>query len=276
VRANRPHAVAPGIESRFGRAELQQRLAAVDLVATDIDECLFPGFSQAVLGQMILYRLLTRPHTLGDLRLVPQLVSGGAYVRGVRLRRRLGWSIPENTRLMRRYEQSMAGIPEAYFRAGARTIPDRSFAGARRSLALLGRRAAVGLISFGIHLIAEEYMRQLNAAAEQPYVLFAEANPIAFDPGPDGRPAFTGYRCTPRTQPRHKREALEQRMAEHGARYPLILGHGPDEIEMVALARKRGGLSIAFRPIPIADPHFDVVVRAPDWRPLARLLAELL
>lgn len=268
--------MAPGIESRFGRAELQQRLAAVDLVATDIDECLFPGFSQAVLGHLILYRILTRPYALGDLRLVPQLVSGGAYVRRVRLRRRLGWSIPDNTQLMRRYVQSMAGIPEAYFRAGARTIPDRSFAGARRSLALLGRRAAVGLISFGIHLIAEEYMQQLNAAAEQPYVLFAEANPITFDAGPDGRPAFAGYRSALRTQPRHKREVLERRLAHHGARCPLILGHGPDEIEMVALARELGGLSIAFRPIPIADPHFDVAIWAPNWRPLAGLLAELL
>ena len=266
--------LAPRIYSRYPLAEVSARLARIDLVASDIDECLFPGFSQSHLGHLIFYEVVTRPEAATDIRFVPQLLHAGAFIRKAKLLRRLGRT-PSNATLMRRYEHSMWGIPEGYFRRGARSIPGRAYAGVRETLAGLGRRAPVGLISFGIDVIADEFGRQLNEAAERPYVDFVEANPIAFEAGGDGRPAFVGYRPEPMTDPRHKREALERQLERHRASCPLVFGNGGDECEAAVLAGEREGLSIGFRPQPEDLECFDIVVRARSWRGLAALLERL-
>jgi hypothetical protein len=273
--SSHPHELLAGISSRYPGEELRARLLEIDLVASDIDECLFPGFSQSYLGHQIFYDIMTRPETITDLRFVPQLVHGGAFIRKVKLLRRVGRP-PENAVLMRRYEHSMWLVPQAYFLKGAQRIPGRSFRGVAETLALLGRRAPVGLISFGIQLIADEYMRQLNDAAARPFVVFAEANPVVFEPGSDGRPAFKGYDPAPRTEPRHKREILEQRLQLHQASRPLILGNGRDECEMAVLAAERAGLSVGFQPEPRDAQCFDVVLRTRDWLPLVGLLRQVL
>jgi len=269
------HRIARGIHSRYDRDELRRRLSAVDLVACDIDECLFPGFSQTSLGHQIFYHIVTRPTAATDIRFVPQLLHGGAYIRKVKLLRRLGRT-PSNATLMRRYEHSMWAIPREYFDNGVRTVVERSFDGVPRTLALLGRQARVGLVSFGIHLIAEEYVRQLNRMAGGPFVVFAEANPIDFQPGADGRPVFAGYNPPPRTEPRHKREALQRQLDRFGARCPLVFGNGRDEGAMSDLARERGGLSLGFCPTPRDEAAFDLVVHRRDWRPIAGLVQALL
>jgi hypothetical protein len=270
-----PHELLAGISSRYPGDELLARLLEVDLVASDIDECLFPGFSQSYLGHQIFFDIVTRPETVTDVRFVPQLVHGGAFIRKVSLLRRVGRP-PGNAALMRRYEHSMWLIPRAYFLKGAQRIPGRSFPGVAETLALLGRRVPVGLISFGIQLIADEYMRQLNDAGPRPFVVFAEANPVTFVPGSDGRLAFAGYDPSPRTEPRHKREILEQRLLAHRASRPLVIGNGRDECEMAALAARRGGLSFGFQPEPQDARCFDVVIRTRDWVPLADLLHQML
>lgn len=267
--------LAPGIESRLDRVELARRLRRVDLAAVDIDECLFPGFSQTHLGYLIFYYILTRPRSPADLKFVPQLLRGGAYIRRVGLLHRLGRT-PTNIELMTRYERSMMGIPEVYFVNGARTIPARSYPGVRRLLERIGRRVPTGLISFGIHLIAEEYMAQLNAGPA-PCVAFAEANRIRFARAGEGGPrVFTGYEPPLMTSPADKLALLERRLERAGASCPLVVGNGRDEAAMADRARVLGGLSIGFQPAAEVAEHFDVVVRGPDWVPMTVLLGELL
>jgi hypothetical protein len=262
--------LCPGITSRYSRTDLQQRLEAVDLVAVDIDECMFPGFSQNVLGHLIFNQIVTRPLSGADLRYVPQLVRGWAYVRKALLLRRLGRS-PSNVELMRRYEKSMMGIPEEYFRRGARLIPDRSYPGVLQTLCLLGQRAPVGLISFGIHLIAEEYLAQLTTTGD-PCVSFVDANRVRFAGRDGARPGFAGYDEPLMTRPADKLRVLEQRLSQYGAAVPLIIGNGKDEVQMASLAKERGGLSIGFRPGPDIQQHFDLVVSSDSWMPLLGLL----
>lgn len=266
------HRLAPGLHSRYPRAELARRLRDADLVAVDIDECIFPGFSQSWLGHLIMWQLVRRPDRLRDLRYIPQLLSGGAYIRRVDLQRRL-WRAPSNRSMMARYVRSMRGIPELYFRRGAGWIPDRSYDGVRAALTLLGRRAPLGLISLGIHLIAEAYQAWLDRGV----VDFTEANRVAFAPAADGRPGFADYEPPLRTGRRDKLRALERRLAQHGARRPVVIGNGPDDGAMAERAGELGGLAVGFRPRPAASRRcFDVVVTAPDWRPLAALLREAL
>lgn len=271
-----PHTLGPGLRSRLDLPELAARLGGVDLVAVDIDECIFPGFSQSWLGYLIMAQLLTRPERAGDLRCVPQLLSGGAYSRKVALLRRLGHRGPANRALMARYVQSMRGIPEGYFRRGARRIPRWTFAGVARCLTLLGRRAPLGLISFGIDPITEAYRRWLDQRGGGAVVAFCESNRVAFVPGADGRPVFSDYLPPLSSGPADKLRALERRLADHGAACPLVIGNGRDETAMADLARQRGGISIAFRPPPAHAGRFDLVISAGDWEPLAALVRDLL
>ena len=264
------HSILPGIRSRYNLLQVRRRLRNLDLTAVDIDECLFPGFSQSVLGYLIFFRLMTRPRRLTDLRLVPQLLSGGVYIRKKDLLRRMGHT-PTNQELMLRYEQSMRMIPECYFRRGAEAIPGRSFNGALETLRLLGQRTTLGLISFGIDVISEEYQRQINRGGND-CVRFLVSNRILFRRRPCGVYVFEGYRQPLLTEPGDKLRALQQRLADLKLERPLVIGNGRDEAEMAALARERGGLSIGFRPRPADQRAFDLLVDARDWRPLLRLV----
>jgi hypothetical protein len=266
-----PHFIDRHVRSRFPEREVERRLASVDLVAIDIDECFSPGFSQTILGHRIFWTILTRPLVRADRRYLPQLLAGGAYIERVELARRLTGRLPTNRELMRRYERSMRGIPEAYFRDGAAIVAGRAHAGAAETVAILGRHFVVGLVSFGIHLLVEEVGRRLAG------VSFVECNRVSFDlDAGGGRRGFAGYLEPLRADPRDKRELLEDRLRRHGARVPLIVGNGADELEMAGLARERGGLSIGFRPEAGAAAGFDLVVSAADWRPLGRLVERAL
>jgi hypothetical protein len=130
-------------------------------------------------------------------------------------------------------------------------------------------------VSFGIHIIAEEYLRQLNSGG-RPSVSFAEANRITFRPGRDGRRVFAGYDGPPWTEPWQKLELLERQLERHGASCPLVIGNSLDESAMAARARELGGLSIGFRPTREAAQHFDLVVRAASWSPLFELVSDAL
>jgi len=259
-----------GLTTALPQAEVARRLRAVDLVAADIDECVFPGFTQTFLGHLTFFHILGEPQRPADLGLLRQLARGGLYIRKVSLLHRLHRT-PSNEALMERYERSMMGIPRAYFDRGAAAIPDLSHPDALACLALLSRRAVVGTVSFGIHLISGAYadaLARLNPRGE----FFAEANEIRFEPGRDGRPCFSGYRRPLRTDPEEKGHILRRRLKRHGAATPLVFGNGRDEAAMAAEARRRGGLSVGINVVPAEQDLFDVLVHGRGWGPLLELL----
>lgn len=265
-----PHVLGPNLLSRFSLSELRERLVRSDIVAVDLDECVYPGFSQSDLGFLIFYAIATKPLASSDLGFLPQMLAGGAYIRKVALLRRFGRG-PSNRELMQRYQQSMRGIPEAYFISQARKIPARSFTDAIETLRFLGRRAPLGLISLGIDVIANEYIRQLNGDGD-PRVRFADSNRIVFAADAKGRRAFERYQEPLLIGREDKLRLLEARMAQLGASCPLIIGNGKDESAMAALARHRGGLSIGIRPLRSDAGDFDVWVTNRSWQPLRTLL----
>lgn len=275
-----PHRLGPAgapdaLRSRLPLEELRRRLGRVELGAVDLDQCVFPGFSQSVLGYFIFGQIALAPRRAADLGLLPRLLRGGLFIRRVELKQLLGRQ-PTNLALMLRYERSMRGIPEHYFCRGARWIPPRSFGGALEALALLGQRVPLGLISFGIQPIADQYRAQLNARAGAEVVVFAEANAIRFAPGKDGRPRFAGYRGPIHFDPAHKLALLRRHLAARGAEVPLVIGNGRDEVPMAQYARAHGGLSIGVAPPPALRPAFDLLLTADSWQPLLALLRTLL
>jgi hypothetical protein len=267
--ATHPHVLGPNLRSRFSLNELRERLLRSDIVAVDLDECIYPGFSQTDLGYLIFYAISTKPLASSDRGFLPQMLSGGAYIRKVALLRRLGRA-PSNRELMQRYEQSMYGIPEAYFITQARKIPARSHTDAIETLRILGRRAPLGLISLGIDVIANEYVRQVNGDGH-PSIRFADSNRIVFASDGKGRRAFERYQSPLLLGREDKVRLLEARMAELGASCPLVIGNGEDEAAMASLARHRGGLSIGIKPSSSDAGDFDIWVTNRSWQPLRTL-----
>jgi hypothetical protein len=270
--AEHPHVIAPNLRSRFDPAELGERLRRSDIVAVDLDECVYPGFTQSDLGYLMFFAIAARPLDPSDRRFLPQMIAGGAFVRKVALLRRLGHTWPTRE-LMQRYEQSMRGIPEDYFLSQVTRIPGRSNIDAIDVLRLLGRRAPLGLVSLGIDVIVAEYIRQLNGDG-QPVVRFADSNRILFVDGDREKRVFQGYGSPLLTGPEDKRRALEARMAQFQASCPLVIGNSGDEAAMASLASRRGGISIGIRPSKPDSPAFDVCVLERSWRSL-RMLLEL-
>ena len=268
------HILGTSLRSRFNPEEFRKRLLRSDIVAVDLDECVYPGFSQTDLGYLIFYKIAAKPLVSSDRRFLSQMLSGGAYIRKVALLSRLG-RMPTSRQLMQRYEQSMLGIPEGYFLELARKIPTRSFAGALETLRLLGKRAPSGFISLGIDVIAKQYIRHLNHNSER-QARFADSNRIVFESDKSGRRVFKSYQSPLLLDAEDKLRLLKSRMEQEGASCPLVIGNGKDEAEMAKLARNCGGLSIGIQPSRRDASDFDLLVDCSSWQPLLTLLEPLL
>lgn len=268
------YVLGTSLRSRFDPDEVQRRLRRSDIVAVDLDECVYPGFSQTDLGYLIFFKIAVKPLVSSDRRFLPQMLSGGAYIRKVALLSRFG-RMPTSRQLMQRYEQSMLGIPEDYFLEQARRIPSRSYSGALETLRLLGKRAPLGFISLGIDVIAGQYIRHLNHDGEL-QVRFADSNRIVFATDGSGRRVFKRYHSPLLIGAEDKLRLLKSRMAQAGASCPLVIGNSKDEAAMAKLARSCGGLSIGILPSRRDAGEFDLLVEYSSWQPLLTLLEPLL
>jgi len=261
--------VGLGIAVRRPVAELRAAYARADVVALDLDECLFPRYSQSALGERVASRLLRRPERPGDRRLLPRLFLGGAYRAATVLKALLGLPTPA-PRLIAWYDWTLRGVPESYFRKAARRLPSRSYPLAAETVELLGSHAPTGIVSLGLDVVAWAYVEQWRGLS------FFEANGVVFSPGPDGRAAFAGYdRERLMTCGDDKRRALERRMADLGAGTPMVVGHDANDLPMARLARERGGLAVGFNPARRLWDEFDAVVTGRDWEPMYALVAIL-
>jgi phosphoserine phosphatase len=229
-----------------------------DLVVVDLDKCLFPGYSQTALGTTILWRILVRPLCAGDRKYLVRLLSGALYVAGTKLRR------PSNRELIDAYERAMKGIPEQYFLDGASLLPRFSRRGAREVVRALSRRAAVGLVSLGIDVVAREFMKQL------PGLSFYRCNRLRFHVSHPRRP-LVGYDEERMWDGAAKMRVLRALCAESRVRCPLVIGHDVDDIAMAASARELGGWCLGIRPPRALRRHFDAWTTGADWTPLLSL-----
>jgi len=249
--------------------ELRAAYARTDVIALDLDECVFPGFSQEALAERIAWRLLRRPKRAADRRVLARMFVGGAYRAFTRAKRLLGLAT-RATRLIAWYERTMRGIPEHYFVHAARKLPRRSSPFAAETIALMARRAPTGLATLGLDIVAKAYVEQLNGLS------FFEANRLVFQPGPDGERVLAGYdRGRLLASGDAKRRSVERRLAALGARVPTTVGHHADDVPLASLARERGGVAIGFNPPAGLLDAFDAVVTGPDWEAMYALIATL-
>ncbi|HUT35750.1 MAG TPA: hypothetical protein VNE39_19840 [Planctomycetota bacterium] len=249
--------------------ELRAAYARTDLVALDLDECIFPGYSQEALGARAAWRLLRKPLRRRDWRLLPRLCLGGAYRAWTRAKQLVGAATPA-AQLIAWYERTMRGIPEEYFAQAAGRLPKHSLPLAAETVELLATHAPTGIVTLGLDVVARAY------AERWPGLSFFEANTVVFRPGPGGGRVFEGYdRERMLAGGEDKRRAVERRLAQSGASVPTVVGHNDDDVPMARLARERGGLAVGFRPTPRLFDEFDAVAAGPDWESVYALIAIL-
>jgi len=261
------------IYARYPFEELQRRFNRVDLIVIDFDECVFPSFSQTTLGKLILWEILLNPLVLSDLRFLPSLLSGGLFICLSKLKHRLDCRT-DNLEMMIRYEETKIGIPLHYFKKASVRIPPKSYFHSKKTIEELSKQAKVGIISFGVDIIMEEYMSQLNDGGKC-CISFYDCNTLRFE-RKGTREVFVGYRRDGlKINKIHKGELLEKRIKQFNAKAPLVIGHNEDDTEMVKIAQKMSGVGIGFNPLPKVEHTFDIKVFGKDWEHLYQLIKKL-
>ena len=260
------HRLSEGVYSKYTVEELRTRFKRVDLMIIDLDECLFPGYSQAKLGKLIFLDILLRVSNLRHWKFLPQLLSGGIFIIMAKMKRAFGINT-SNLKMINRYERTMRNIPKKYFYDLAKHLPAMSYYRAMDTIKELSKKATVGIISLGADVILKEYLSQLR-----PYLSFFDSNVLLFGKVKD-RKIFKGYQTEDlKTNNSHKREMLEKRLGEFGSVCPLVIGHNEDDAEMARVAQERKGIGIGFNLSSSVKDTFDVRIMAKDWQPLYSLI----
>ncbi len=257
----------PSLTFRLSLKETQERFAACDICCVDLDQCVFPTFTQIALGTLAVGRAAVTPSLWPRLR---QLIAGGSYIAHARLRKFRGERLT-NEELMHRFSSVMSGMPVDMLESMARLLPRVSFPGWRDALALISERMPTGMLSFAIQPIIDAY-RRTRGWRGRPIFDMASGTPIQVAGSANGPVLLGCYGDDSDLTGQAKLNTLKGWMADRGARVPLVIGHGPDEAPMADYARQEGGLSIGFRAAPDWADHFDVRIDAMTWRPMTRLL----
>jgi len=266
--------LGPAIVARKPVEVLREAFRRTEIFAVDLDECVFPGYTQTVLGARVARAILRRPERGRDRWLLPQMAMGAALYALKEGKRLLGLGTPFRV-LVRRYERAMAGVPESTVRAAARTIPGSSYPYAAETVALLAEQALTGLVSQGLDVVVEAFVEQFRCG-ERPSLGYTECNTVCFRTGPRGRRVFDGYAREGLIESGEgKRRVLERRMAAEGASVASSIGRGDDDVAVAELCAASGGLAIGFNPSARMAAVCDVAVRAADWEPMYALAAIL-
>ena len=257
--------ILAGVYSRYPIKELKDRFDCIDLAVIDLDGCLFPGYSQAVLGKFIFLKILLSLLSFRDLKFIPQLLSGGLFITLNDLKKIIGITTP-NLEMIDKYEKVMKGISFEYFTKMARHIPPMSYDGAIEAIEQLSKKCKVGIISLGIDIILKEYLRQFKS------INFFDSNILRFRKA-GNKDVFEGYeRTNLKTDKFYKREMLEARLNEFEAKCLLVIGHNDDDIEMAKVAQGTKGLSIGFNVSSDIEDVFDIKIEARNWHPIHELI----
>jgi len=265
--------LAPHVFSSKSLKEIEQRFSRVDVAVSDLDQCLFPGFSQVALTVAMFKSLLREPRLSQDLKIKFKILDSVLYGVRVKLKSLIGVR-PQHNDLIRKYEEIVEEIPREYFFNAARLIPALSYRYGFQTLQLLSRTMPTGIITMSIGLIMWEYVRQFTLD-DKPVISFYDANRISFNTDDDNK-VFEGY-----SEHRFilsaddKLNAMMNRLEQLSAGCPLVIGHNMYEIPMVRAAREMSGISLGFNPAKSVEQEFDIVVRARDWKPIYQLFKSL-
>ena len=264
--------LAPHILSNEPLERIADRFSRLDFAVSDLDQCLFPGFTQVALTVSMFKSLLKNHELSHDLKIKLKILDAVLFGCKVKLRGLLDVQA-EHIELMKKFEKLVCDIPREYFERAAKLAPGLSYRYGLETLSLLSEMMPAGIITMSIETILREFARQFIHNGE-PIITFYEANRLRFQIG-DGE-VFEGY-SEKRfiLTPDNKLQAMMDRMKQFSASCPLVIGHNFCEVPMVRVAKEMGGLSLGFNPDKDVENEFDIVVHARNWEPIYRFFISL-
>ena len=248
-----------------------ERLRQVDLVASDVDECMLPFIGQAKAGLYVLRRVALSVRNAREAQLAARMgARAGSILAQKYFHKLTGKS--QNSRLILQFQEFVMGAPMKYFESSARRLVHQGLPGVDETFRVFNRRGVpAGLISLGLDVIVDNYGKHLHKAHGVD-IAFTDCTRVIVDRG-----KFGGY--DPRmtlTMPEHKARRITARAQEYGAACPLVIGHDRDDMEMFRAGRELGGMALGVNPMADAYPLLDIAVFAPDWHPVAAFLSAAL
>lgn len=240
-----------------------RRLASrCDLCVVDLDECIYPRFTQTTLGAM----MLARSFHPSRARVLPRLLAGAAYIAAARVLQTLGMT-PANIDFVRKFSRAMRGVPMALMEECAATIPRTGPQEWRAALGAVASAMPVYLLTFSIEPIARAYAAAAGSAGRMIFSGF-RGTPVRVRDGFFSACLFDEDSFTPNA----KAEELTRILEETGRERPLVIGHGEDEAAMFAMAEKMGGGSIAVVRSDRLAGSLGASIRVTSWRAISTAL----
>jgi len=258
--------------TRGNEADLLFRVAAADLVISDLDECMYPFITQAEAGVIFVRRIIRGLDDEHHRKIFPNLAYHTLVLLGRKFYQEVTGDV-QNSRLIRSFEKFARGVPVSYFADAAEEFKDKYYEGMPEALgAFSSRGTPVGVISLGIDVVIRPLLERVESAKGVKFSFF-DCTRVVADAWGRFEQFMPGKTYTTNDD---KRLLVRARCEEYGAKRLLVIGHDRDDLKMLEEAQRLGGVTVGFNPVPETYPLLDAAVFAPDWQPLARLFEEAL
>ena len=113
--------IARGVFANRKLEDIAKKIATLDIAVCDLDQCLFPGFSQIALTKFMFRSLLKNPHLSKNLKVKFKIFTAVLFMLKVKAKGFIGRHT-EHMDLIRKYERIVEEIPQEYFTEAAKKI----------------------------------------------------------------------------------------------------------------------------------------------------------
>ena len=256
---------------RSDERDIHEKLSCVDLVVSDLDECMYPFITQAVAAVLIFKRVAASPLNKTHLSLLSHIAPRLIKMSFIKSFQMLSGRA-NNSLLIREYENYARGIPGEYFAEETRKILHYIRGGVVETLLhFKGRNIPVGIVSLGFDLIVSEIYKFLNTKHGLK-IDFYDCSAVEVD----DLKRFKRFEPFKRLlTPEDKGQILKARVAEYSSKCPLVIGHDQDDAKMMQLCGETGGVRIGINPKESIATELDIVVTCKDWQPLVGFLKNI-
>ncbi|MBU1862507.1 MAG: haloacid dehalogenase-like hydrolase [Candidatus Omnitrophica bacterium] len=239
------------------KEDIDNRLRRIDLVCTDLDECLFPFFTQVLVAGEILFESFFKRN---QWKYLPRLIAGFFFLLCIIVVTLGDVKRLSNKVLMKAYERTMSGIPLDLIKKHSQYVHTFFYAESLSFLKLFAdKNIPIVILSLSIQPVLDILKDNIGFIHE------GIGNSIEIDHGTD---TFSHYAEPMMTGGNDKHKRFMKIISKYNTQCPLIIGHSSDELSLVSLARERGGLSIGINPKKRNREKFDIVLQGVNWRPL--------
>lgn len=243
---------------------IDERMKKVDILCTDLDECLFPFFTQVLVAGEILVEALFKKNKW---KYIPQLIGGASVILFLIVVTFGNIRFLKNEFLMNLFARTMKRIPLDLIRKHSRYIHTFFYTESLLFLQKMSqRKVPIVILSLSIQPILDELKNNIGFIDE------CIGNKIIFSKKNN---TFIDYASPKMTNADDKLSALMELKERHPFKTPLIIGHSDDELRMVEYARSVGGVSIGINPKNHLEDSFDIVIKSVNWSSLTQYLADL-